>query len=420
MVNILAVSELNEQIKSLLESHFTQIFVEGEVSRPVYHTSGHLYFSLKDQKSVIKCVMFRSDLQHLPFRIEDGQNIIVGGRIGIYTPRGEYQLYAKELHPAGEGALQLAFEQLKKRLAQKGYFDQNRKKPIPPFVTSIALVTSKTGAALQDMLRIIQKRWPLVRVYVIDTLVQGKEAASMIARSIEIADALGVDVIVVGRGGGSLEDLWAFNEEEVADAIYHAHTPVVSAVGHEIDFLISDFVADLRAPTPSAAMEMILPDREEILLTLDTMMSRFDDFLNKIIHTKEQQLLYMQKSLQQLSPYKRVEFSLNEIANLKSRLHHLIALKIQQMQSALAPLKLSLDSAIEQVLTRKKGDLAMVKQRLEMAMESKKIPQKTAQVIKDGKPVTLEDLQVADEILLEDFTSRVKAKVLEKEERKAP
>ena len=411
----LSVSELNEQIKSLLESHFTEVWVEGEVSRPTYHTSGHLYFSLKDASSVIKCVMFRSDLAKVPFRVEEGQKLIVHGRIGIYKPRGEYQLYAKELLPSGVGSLQLAFEQLKKRLAQKGYFDESRKKEIPPIVHSLALVTSQTGAALQDMLRIINKRWPLVKVYVIDTLVQGGSAAPMIADAIAYADRLGVDVIIVGRGGGSLEDLWAFNEEVVADAIFAATTPIVSAVGHEIDFLISDFVADKRAPTPSAAIEMVLPDRQEMLLYIDTLMDRMQKRMHTLLLTKEQSLHHLTKQLEQLSPLRKLLLYRQEIETIQERFKQTIQMVLEQKNQQIPAMMHLLKNAQKTLLQTKAHELELLSQKMQMALKAKEPPFGSAQIVKNGKPVALENIEVGDEIELQDLEYRLKAKVVSKD-----
>ena len=412
-MNILTVSSLNEQIKNLLESHFVEVYVEGEVSRPTYHTSGHLYFSLKDQKSVVKCVMFRSSLAKVPFRVEDGQQVVVYGKIGVYKPRGEYQLYTYEIHPAGVGALQLAFEQLKKKLQAKGYFNKNR--PLPAYIHKIALVTSKTGAALQDMLRVLQKRWPLVHVYVVDTLVQGKSAANDIARALQRADRLDADVIVVGRGGGSLEDLWAFNEEIVAEAIYQAKTPVVSAVGHEIDFVISDFVADLRAPTPSAAIEMIVPDIQEELMRIDALMEQFITKEKSIIATKAQELSHMQKLIEQASPFRQLVMYKQKIEALKNSFAQAIELILHQKQTLLPNMKIALDNAVTSNIVRKKNTLEILSQKYQMALKAKEPPFGSAQILKNSKPIALKDIEVGDTIELEDLHYKLQAKIIQKD-----
>jgi len=257
----ISVTELNNQIKAIVEPHFEVVLVEGEVSKVVYHNSGHLYFTLKDKNSSINCAMWRSNLSKLKFRLKEGEKVYVYGAISLYIPRGEYKIIATNIEPIGIGALQKAFEQLKEELKKLGYFDKNRKKPIPKFPKRIAIITSATSAALQDMLRVAKKRWLLTEFYLFDVLVQGEGASEDIAMKIKMADEFvfkdgkGFDLIIVGRGGGSKEDLWAFNERVVADAIFFANTPIISAVGHEIDYLISDFVADKRAATPSNAIE---------------------------------------------------------------------------------------------------------------------------------------------------------------------
>ena len=413
-MNILSVSELNEKIKNLLESHFVEVLVKGEISRPTYHSSGHLYFSLKDNESSLKCVMFRSFVSKLSFRVEEGASVIVGGRIGLYKPRGEYQLYATSIVPSGVGSLALAFEQLKKRLAAKGYFDKKYKKEIPKFINSIAIVTSKTAAALQDMLRVANKRWPLLKLYIINTLVQGKDAPQDIASSIKIADSLGVDIIIVGRGGGSLEDLWAFNEEVVADAIFEAKTPIVSAVGHEIDFLISDFVADIRAPTPSAAMEIILPDKEEMLLYIDSIQEQLKNIINRVFKEKEELLKHLFLSFEHNSPNKRLQFYSNEILALKKEINSAYEFLLQKKSSYPKELKANLKQIMNQVLIYKKSSYESLKERLDAIYESKRAKKGFAQVIKDSKIVDLEDLTIGDIFELQTQEIKVEAKVLKK------
>lgn len=266
---ILSVSELTQLIKYSLENAFPHVWLQGEISNAKLHTSGHFYFTLKDEKSQISAVMWRSNLTTLPFVPEDGMKVLALGSITVYPPRGNYQIDVVELQPVGIGELQLAFDRLKRKLAAEGLFDAAHKKPLPEFPERIGIITSLTGAALQDIRTVLQKRFPAVEVVVSPVRVQGVGAAEEIAQAIEEMNRFGeVDVLIVGRGGGSLEDLWAFNEERVAQAIYASRIPVVSAVGHEIDFSISDFVADLRAPTPSAAAAMVVRDRRELLEVL--------------------------------------------------------------------------------------------------------------------------------------------------------
>lgn len=271
--NILTVYQLTRHIKSRLESDaaLRQVWVRGEISNFTHHTSGHMYFTLKDPRAQIRCVMFRSDNRFLRFRPESGMQVIAAGEIGVYEPAGTYQLYVKSLQPDGIGALHLGFEQLKQKLAAEGLFAEERKRPLPLLPTRIGIVTSLSGAAIRDIIRISRRRFPNLTLVIAPVLVQGDEAPPQIARAISLLNAVGnVEVIIVGRGGGSMEDLWAFNDERVARAIFASRIPVVSAVGHETDFTISDFVADLRAPTPSAAAEIVVPNRIELATNIDT------------------------------------------------------------------------------------------------------------------------------------------------------
>ena len=244
---------------------FKDCWIEGEISGLARPRSGHIYFKLKDDNSQINCAMFRQAAQRLKFPPKDGDAVFLHGHLGIYEARSEYQIIGDRMEPAGVGALQLAFERLVEQLEGEGLFDPARKKPLPDFPERIGIVTSATGAALQDILRLLSRRYPLVEVVLCPTLVQGDEAAPMIAGAIERLNRFSdIDLLIVGRGGGSIEDLWAFNEEIVARAIFASEIPIVSAVGHETDVTISDLVADVRAPTPSAAVELIVPDREEL------------------------------------------------------------------------------------------------------------------------------------------------------------
>jgi exodeoxyribonuclease VII large subunit len=270
-VKVLSVSELTTQVRTLLEDAFQLVWVAGEVSNYRPHSSGHVYLTLKDGQSQLKAVIWRSQAAHIPFTLSDGLEVIARGHLGVYAVRGEYQLYVEELLPKGIGALELAFRQLKEKLQARGWFDPARKKPLPRFPRCVALVTSPTGAAVRDMLRIIPRRWPVADVLIVPVAVQGDDAARQIAEAIRLLNRLScADVLIVGRGGGSLEDLWAFNEEVVAAAIVESAIPVVSAVGHEIDVTIADFVADCRAATPSEAAELVVPDQQELRQHLET------------------------------------------------------------------------------------------------------------------------------------------------------
>jgi exodeoxyribonuclease VII large subunit len=272
---VLTVSELSAQIRGTLESDFAEVWVEGEISNGRTWNSGHFYFTLKDAGAQIKGVVFRSTLRLLRFKPADGLRVVVRGRVSVYEPKGEYQLVCEHMAPQGYGPLQLAFEQLRARLAAEGLFDEGRKRPLPALPRRIGIVTSIDGAALRDIVRVLRRRYPNVHLVVAPARVQGEGAAADIAGALrQVARIDAVDVVIVGRGGGSLEDLWAFNEEAVARAIAASPVPVISAVGHETDVTIADFVADLRAPTPSAAAELVVRKKEELVAYVDQLEAR--------------------------------------------------------------------------------------------------------------------------------------------------
>jgi exodeoxyribonuclease VII large subunit len=269
------VTDLTAAIRNLLETRFAEVWVEGELSNCRPWNTGHLYFTIKDVGAQIKAVMWRSAMRSLRFKPEDGLHVVVRGRVSVYDPKGEYQLVCEHMEPKGAGALQVAFEQLKKRLAAEGLFEQARKRPLPALPRKIGIVTSLDGAAVRDIVTVISRRHPNVHLVIRPARVQGEGAASEVARALgAIVKVPGIDVVIVGRGGGSIEDLWAFNEEVVARAIATSPVPVISAVGHETDFTIADFVADLRAPTPSAAAEMVVAGKDEFSARIDRLAQR--------------------------------------------------------------------------------------------------------------------------------------------------
>ena len=293
MAAIYTVSQLNNEIKDLLDAvpGYRSLLVQGEISNYKAHSSGHHYMTLKDRDAAINAVMFRSDAMRLKFRLENGMKVIVRARVSSFPRTGAVQLYISEIIPDGAGALNVAFEQLKAKLQAEGLFAEAHKKPIPACPSSIALVTSPTGAAVRDMIRILGRRWPLAKVVLYPAQVQGQGAAESIARALALANAIGeADVILCGRGGGSMEDLWAFNEEVTARAIYASEIPVISAVGHEPDVTIADFVADLRAPpTPSGAAELAVPDRADWKATLEMLDARLRAAAGKQTETRRRQ-----------------------------------------------------------------------------------------------------------------------------------
>ena len=290
-VKIYSVWELTQEIKSTLDQTFPPLWVEGEISNLSQPSSGHIYFTLKDESAQIRSVLWKNIALGLPFRIEDGMHIIVLAKLSVYERQGNYQLYVEDIHPVGIGRLELAFQQLKERLYKEGLFDEEHKKPIPKFPQRIGIITSPTGAAIRDIVKVARRRFPSIELILRPVRVQGEGAAQEIARAIsEFNQFKDVDVLIVGRGGGSLEDLWAFNEEIVARAIFSSRIPIVSAVGHQIDFTIADFAADLRAATPSAAVEMIMPDRKELNKEIRNLSQRLFAAQQSMINSYEQRL----------------------------------------------------------------------------------------------------------------------------------
>ncbi|WP_457606438.1 exodeoxyribonuclease VII large subunit [Nitratifractor sp.] len=413
-MQMMSVSALNEKIKSLLEATFLHIRVEGEVASVTYHSSGHLYFSVKDDRSTLRCVMWRSNVSRMRFRLEKGEHIVIDGSIGVYTPRGEYQLIAVQIEPYGRGALALAFEQLKKKLEAKGYFDATRKKPLPPYPRRIALVTAAGGAALQDMLKVARRRWPLVELLVLDVRVQGEGAAEEIARGIAYADTLGADLIVTGRGGGSVEDLWAFNEEAVADAIYAAQTPVVSAVGHEVDTLISDFVADLRAPTPSAAIEMILPDANELLRTIDELGEQMGRRVAQILHQKEERLRREAEAIRGASVLRRLVTLEESFARIGRDLREVIRYRLSQFEGRISPLERQMTESVDLRLRRSGEELRSLSEALRRNDPTLRSKEGWAEVLSEGRRRALESIKVGERFELSDGRVKVRAQCLEK------
>lgn len=319
------VSELTEEIQNLLEERFDFVWVEGEISNFSAPVSGHYYMVLKDEKTQIRAVMFRLQARYLKFLPENGMKVIVQGRIGVYPPRGEYQIILDYIEPLGVGALALAFEQLKKKLSAQGFFDKEIKKPLPLLPQRVAVITSPTGAAIRDFLKIIRRRFANIEVIIIPVRVQGDGATDDIVKALDLVNReLKMDVIVLTRGGGSLEDLWAFNKEELALAIRRSQTPVVSAIGHEIDWTISDFAADFRAPTPSAAAEILVKEKESLLNRLDEMKSRLVTEINRNIKNQVQGLYNLSKRIR--DPRKRLADIWMHLDEIHSRLVRLMDL----------------------------------------------------------------------------------------------
>jgi len=327
---IYSVSELNRETKALLSSHFSRIQVEGEISNLSSPSSGHIYFSLKDKSAQIRCAMFKSQLRRLGFSPRNGKKVIISAQVSLYEARGDYQLIVDKMLEAGAGDLQLAFDQLKTKLLNEGLFEQNLKQPLPEIPNQIGVITSPSGAAIHDILSVLKRRFPIIPVVLYPTAVQGESAKFEIVQAIETANYENqVDIIILARGGGSIEDLWAFNEEIVARAVGKSEIPIICAVGHETDFTIADFVADLRAPTPSAAAENSVPDQQAWL-------SAFQSLENQLYQSIQRRFSYFQqannwliKRLQQQHPGQKLQRHAQTLDNLEMRLTHAIQTKIQ-------------------------------------------------------------------------------------------
>ncbi|MDG2963240.1 exodeoxyribonuclease VII large subunit [Exercitatus varius] len=341
--NIYSVSQLNHAAKMLLEGQLGLVWLTGEISNFSQPVSGHWYLTLKDENSQVRAAMFRMKNMRVGFRPQNGMQVLVRAAVSLYEPRGDYQLIIESMHPAGEGLLQQQFEQLKMKLAAEGLFAQNLKKNLPHFCKTVGVITSPTGAALQDILHILKRRDPNLKVVIYPTAVQGKEAAGEIVEMINLANIRReTDVLIVGRGGGSLEDLWCFNEEAVARAIFHSALPVISAVGHETDVTIADFVADVRAPTPSAAAELVSRNQDELLQQLNYKRQRLDMALDRIISLQHQRLQRLILRLQNRHPQNRLHMQSQHTAQLARRLTTAMARLMEKNREKLTALSVRL------------------------------------------------------------------------------
>jgi exodeoxyribonuclease VII large subunit len=334
---VYSVSEVTARVKAILEASLPLLWVEGEISNFVHHASGHMYFTLRDEKSRLSSVMFKFRNQRLRFVPEDGKKVMAWGQIRVYEPSGRYQLYVENMRPSGVGDLAAAFEKLKRKLESEGLFDPAHKKPLPEFPRTVAVVTSPTGAAVRDVVRVIRARSPGTRIVVVPVLVQGPGAASDIARAIQLVDEWGeADVMIVGRGGGSLEDLWAFNEEEVVRAVYAAETPVISAVGHEIDFTIADLAADARAATPSNAGELVVPDGKDLRRAVATTVERLFNAMTVVLRSRSDRVAVARSAYGLRVPTQLVDRFSERVDELSWRLAALVRGRIDTVSTRLA------------------------------------------------------------------------------------
>lgn len=344
---VLSVSQINFYIKSIIENDGSLQFVlvTGEISNlTVHQRSGHIYLSLKDSNSVISAIMFAGNARRLKFRLENGMKVICRGRISVYEPSGRYQLYIEDMQPDGVGALTLAFEQLKKSLAQKGLFDNAHKKPLPKFPKTIGVITSPTGAAVQDITNIIRRRFPSADIVLAPVLVQGESAPEQLVRAVNKFSASKIaDVIIIGRGGGSAEDLWAFNDEQLAYAVYNCETPIISGVGHETDFTVCDFVADVRASTPSAAAELAVPDRQELMSYYFKQKQYISAMLDRKIKTAQLRLENQQRRMSASSPKLKAEQLEKQLSAKSEKLTRFMNIYISDKENKLIAAKGKLD-----------------------------------------------------------------------------
>ncbi len=337
---VYSVSQLNREVKELLNLHFLNVLVEGEISNLSTPSSGHIYFSLKDPKSQIRCAMFRSQQRNLGFVPENGLQVLVKAQVSLYEPRGDFQLIVQAMEQAGDGALRRAFEALKKKLAAEGLFDSESKQQVPYLPKAIGVITSPTGAAIRDILSVLRRRFAFIPVIIYPVAVQGENAKYEIVEALEVAGARKeCDVIILARGGGSLEDLWAFNEETVARAIDASKIPVVSGVGHEVDFTIADFVADFRAPTPSAAAEHCTPEAQELLQYFKLLENRLIQQMNRILASWQQTMEWLENRLKQQSPEQQLGTKAQRLDNLELRLNQVLQSMLDKKNTQLTQMQ---------------------------------------------------------------------------------
>ena len=410
---MLSVSELNEQIKSLIESTFLNVNVKGEVVKPTYHSSGHLYFSIKDEHSTIKCVMFRSNANKMNFKIKDGLLININANISLYTPRGEYQLNCLSINEGDKGDLAIKLQKLKEKLKQKGYFDTNRKKTLNKFLNNIAIISSKSGAALQDILSLSKKRFPLSNIYLYDSLMQGNKAINSIIKAIKEADTKNYDCIAIARGGGSLEDLSIFNEEILLDAIFLAKTPIISAIGHESDYLLSDLVADIRAPTPSTCMEMILPDKFDLLMYIDNLMNDLNNIQNNLLKQKEEKLINLKNNLRLNSTQNKIINFENNIKSIKILFDNTINMKLEKLENILNHNKNLFINSLDNIFNIKKEKLENIKKFYELYKENIEENKNYLKLSIGNKLISLDKLKKDDVFYISSSQKKAKAKIIE-------
>ena len=387
---IISVSELNEQAKTLLELNLSNLNVKGEISRLTKHSSGHWYFTLKDKDASVSCAMFRFNNQLVKFDPKDGDEVILEASASIYKESGRYQLIVKSMREAGTGDLEKAFLELKEKLFKEGLFSQDYKKPLPKFPSKIAVITSIGSAAYEDIIKTAKARFDLCKLYFYNSLVQGNLAANDLIKALKKADLVGYDAIVLARGGGSKEDLWCFNDEGLARAIFEAKTPIISAVGHEIDFSISDFVSDHRSITPTASMIDLLPDKNELIQKIDNFETNFKKAIKERFLNAKNKILNLELSFKKIALNSKIEMSFTNLKDIEHKLNFAIQGKISKFES---------DLAIKKALLEEKNHFFSITKNL-------------IQVQKDGKNISLNDLENGDIITLYSQTTSKKATII--------
>ena len=387
---IISVSELNEQAKTLLELNLSNLNVKGEISRLTKHSSGHWYFTLKDKDASVSCAMFRFNNQLVKFDPKDGDEVILEASASIYKESGRYQLIVKSMKEAGTGDLEKAFLELKEKLFKEGLFSQDYKKPLPKFPSKIAVITSIGSAAYEDIIKTAKVRFDLCKLYFYNSLVQGNLAANDLIKALKKADLVGYDAIVLARGGGSKEDLWCFNDEGLARAIFEAKTPIISAIGHEIDFSISDFVADHRSITPTASMIDLLPDKNELIQKIDNFEINLKKAIKERFLNAKNKVLNLELSFKKIALNSKIEMSFTNLKDIEHKLNFAIQSKISKFES---------DLAIKKALLEEKNHFFSITKNL-------------IQVQKDGKNISLNDLENGDIITLYSQTTSKKATII--------
>ncbi|HAR91842.1 MAG TPA: exodeoxyribonuclease VII large subunit [Eubacterium sp.] len=417
--SIYSVKQLNSYIKNILETDpfLKSITVQGEVGNCNYHGSGHIYFTIKENTDVINCIMWKGNASKLKFRMEPGQQIVIKGYVGVYEAQGKYQLYANEIEPAGLGDLYQKYEKLKAELEERGLFSDMYKKPIPKYSLKIGVATSETGAVINDIINVTSRRNKFVQLYLKPTAVQGELAAQSIVNSIKFLDEQDLDVIIVGRGGGSLEDLWCFNEEIVAQAIFDCQTPIISAVGHETDFSISDFVADLRAPTPSAAAELAVFEYDEFVNTLERYKATFRNYIDTKIDAYKNKTEVYESKIEKFSPMSKLNTYKQLISEYRDKLSYGFNDKFAETKRLLPEYKNNLSNFFNDKFIRRKHTLQLFIEKLEGLSPLEKISRGFAYVSgADGPIVSTKDVDVGDDISLIIKDGKIDAKVSGKQD----